>query len=52
MGTILFAVGILADLISANRSLLEDIRAREMLRGPKTLAEPVPLHKTRAGTLG
>lgn len=34
MATILFAVGILADLIAANRSLLEDIRARELLRGP------------------
>lgn len=34
MATILFAVGIIADLISANRSLLEDIRARELLRRP------------------
>ncbi|MEP5730544.1 MAG: glycosyltransferase family 2 protein [Sulfitobacter sp.] len=34
MATILFAVGVLADLIAANRSLLEDIRARELLRGP------------------
>ncbi|MEM9970298.1 MAG: glycosyltransferase family 2 protein, partial [Pseudomonadota bacterium] len=32
MATVLFAVGILADLIAANRSLLEDIRARELLR--------------------
>lgn len=44
MATILFAVGVLADLISANRSLLEDIRARELLRGPKSLARVVPLH--------
>lgn len=34
MATILFAVGVIADLIAANRSLLEDIRARELLRGP------------------
>lgn len=34
MATILFAVGIIADLISANRTLLEDIRARELLRRP------------------
>ncbi len=34
MATILFAVGVLADLIAANRSLLEDIRARELLRRP------------------
>ena len=32
VATILFAVGILADLVAANRSLLEDIRARELLR--------------------
>ncbi|SHH85343.1 glycosyltransferase family 2 protein [Cognatishimia maritima] len=32
MATVLCAVGILADLIAANRHLLEDIRAREMLR--------------------
>ncbi len=47
VATILFAVGILADLIAANRSLLEDIRARELLRrdGPtggrgRTVARP------------
>lgn len=34
MATILLAVGILADLISVNRSLLEDIRARDLLREP------------------
>lgn len=34
VATILFAVGILADLIAANRSLLEDIRARDLLRTP------------------
>jgi glycosyltransferase involved in cell wall biosynthesis len=32
MATVFFAVGILADLIAANRYLLEDIRARELLR--------------------
>jgi glycosyltransferase involved in cell wall biosynthesis len=32
VATILFAVAILADLIAANRALLEDIRARELLR--------------------
>jgi glycosyltransferase involved in cell wall biosynthesis len=42
MATILFAVGILADLIAANRSLLEDIRARELLRErkPAVVAHP------------
>ncbi len=39
MATILFAVGILADLIAANRSLLEDIRARELLRSRRTNSE-------------
>ncbi|OAN76927.1 glycosyl transferase [Sulfitobacter sp. EhC04] len=39
MATILFAVGILADLIAANRSLLEDIRARELLRKPQRLQQ-------------
>lgn len=34
VATILFAVGVLADVIAANRSLLEDIRARELLRTP------------------
>lgn len=49
MATILFAVGILADLIAANRSLLEDIRARELLKGPmrasraETYPRPVEL---------
>jgi glycosyltransferase involved in cell wall biosynthesis len=32
MATIFLAVGVLADLIAANRALLEDIRARELLR--------------------
>lgn len=39
MATILFAVGISADLIASNRSLLEDIRARELLRGPIRAAQ-------------
>jgi len=32
MATMMLAIGVLADLIAANRSLLEDIRARELLR--------------------
>ena len=32
MATVFVAVGILADMIAANRSLLEDVRARELLR--------------------
>lgn len=42
IATILFAVGILADLIATNRGLLEDIRARELLRARKsvTVIEP------------
>ncbi len=35
MATIMFAVGILADLIATNRNLLEDIRARELLRATR-----------------
>ena len=35
MATILLAVGILADLIAANRGLLEEIRARELLRSTR-----------------
>ena len=34
VATIRFAVGILADLIAADRSLLEDIRARDLSRTP------------------
>lgn len=36
MATIFLAVGVLADLIAANRVLLEDIRARELLRYAKS----------------
>jgi len=43
MATILFAVGILADLIATNRNLLEDIRARELLRAPRKSADVVPI---------
>ncbi|WP_299949840.1 glycosyltransferase family 2 protein [uncultured Ruegeria sp.] len=39
MATIMFAVGILADLIAANRNLLEDIRARDLLRAPHKPAD-------------
>lgn len=41
MATVLLAVGILADLVAANRSLLEDIRARELLRAPRRRSEAV-----------
>ena len=41
MATIFLAVGVLADMIAANRSLLEDIRARELLRAPQTRSEKV-----------
>ena len=51
MATILFAVGVLADLISANRSLLEDIRARELLRGPKFAAVPVSIRTVKASNV-
>jgi glycosyltransferase involved in cell wall biosynthesis len=51
MATILFAVGVLADLISANRSLLEDIRARELLRGSKATAIPSPLRSVRSANV-
>ncbi len=36
MAMILFTVGILADLIAANRTLLEDIRARDVLNSTST----------------
>ncbi|MEW9920640.1 glycosyltransferase family 2 protein [Marimonas sp. MJW-29] len=48
MATILFAVGILADLIAANRTLLEDIRARELLRRPVRAPRSEPSLKTVA----
>jgi glycosyltransferase involved in cell wall biosynthesis len=48
MATILFAVGILADLIAANRSLLEDIRARELLRASREPARVISLNTTKA----
>ncbi len=48
MATILFAVGILADLIATNRSLLEDIRARELLRAPIRPTEVISLDPVRA----
>ncbi len=35
IATILFALGVLADLIAANRLLLEDIRARDLLQSPE-----------------
>lgn len=39
MASVFAAVGILADLVAANRSLLEDIRARELLREPRRNSE-------------
>ena len=45
MATILLAVGILADLIAANRTLLEDIRARELLRA--TAQDEAPTTKAK-----
>ena len=47
MATIFFAVGVLADLIAANRSLLEDIRARELLRAPKRRGDTVYLQPAK-----
>ncbi|EEE36154.1 glycosyltransferase [Rhodobacteraceae bacterium KLH11] len=43
MSAVFLAVGVLADLISANRSLLEDIRARELLRAPRNRSDVVPI---------
>ena len=45
VATILFSVGVLADLIAANRVLLEDIRARELLK--TTISDTGP-RKVRA----
>ncbi len=39
MATVFLAVGVLADLVAANRTLLEDIRARELLRATRPSAE-------------
>ena len=47
MATVFFAVGILADLIAANRSLLEDIRARELLRAPQSRSEKVTTKRAK-----
>lgn len=43
MSAVFLAVGVLADLIAANRSLLEDIRARELLRTPRSRSDDVPI---------
>lgn len=48
MATILLAVGVLADLIAANRTLLEDIRARELLRATSQPEEAATTAKARA----
>jgi hypothetical protein len=42
MATMMFAVGIIADLIATNRTLLEDIRARELLRSTRQPAAMTP----------
>ena len=47
MATVFLAVGVLADMIAANRSLLEDIRARELLRSKRHRAEFVELRENR-----
>ena len=47
MASIMFAVGTLADLIATNRSLLEDIRARELLR---TTEKPGVVARSRRST--
>ncbi|MEM6407180.1 MAG: glycosyltransferase family 2 protein [Pseudomonadota bacterium] len=47
MATIMFAVGILADLIATNRSLLEDIRARELLRSTRRPAPVEPIKRSK-----
>lgn len=48
MATILFAVGVLADLIATNRSLLEDIRARELLRSPLKSVSALPASHSKS----
>ena len=52
MATVLFAVGVLADLIATNRSLLEDIRARELLRAAETKSERVGKGRTKLASAG
>ena len=47
MATVFLAVGVLADMIAANRSLLEDIRARELLRAPQSRAKNVDATKAK-----
>ncbi|MCY4180753.1 MAG: glycosyltransferase family 2 protein, partial [Litoreibacter sp.] len=47
MATMMFAVGILADLIATNRSLLEDIRARELLRSTRKPATVEPIKRSK-----
>ena len=41
MSSVFLAVGVLSDLIAANRALLEDIRAREILRAPRQITTSV-----------
>lgn len=47
MATIMFAVGVLADLIATNRNLLEDIRARELLRATRKRATVTPMRQPK-----
>jgi hypothetical protein len=44
----MFAVAILADLIATNRFLLEDIRARDLLRATRRPAEVAELPRSKA----
>ena len=48
LATIMFAVGILADLIATNRNLLEDIRARELLRATRKPAVVAHTRRSKA----
>lgn len=48
MATVFLAVGVLADLVAANRSLLEDIRARELLRATRPTADIRPIDRSKS----
>jgi hypothetical protein len=52
MATVFLAVGVIADMIAANRSLLEDIRARELLRAPQSRSEPTRTAPHRLANAG
>ncbi len=46
MSSVFLAVGVLADMIAANRSLLEDIRARDLLRARHPQADVLPIRES------